>query len=293
MKIVVGISDREHAAELGGFLKGLRFSDLKIELIHVLERIGGGSIPTVEGVQADLIARYMRMQETDAETLLSASCDEFKRLEFDAETQLLTGYSANRIIAYANESDCDLLTVGSTGKGSVESLLLGSVGRKALISATCSVLIIKKPLMIERPLKVVFATDHSEYANSCLERFLAFAPRGIGQIAVTTVYPDQLLRAISSVVSNFKSDVSGWVRNELERNNQRVVEKLRPLGAESYSRVESGNVSEVLTRVMSEENADLLVLGAQGHGFAERIAMGSVSLEQALRRPYSTLVLRQ
>ena len=40
------------------------------------------------------------------------------------------------------------------------------------------------------------------------------------------------------------------------------------------------------------QNADLLVLGAQGHGFLERLTTGSVSLDQAVARPYSVIVMR-
>jgi hypothetical protein len=43
---------------------------------------------------------------------------------------------------------------------------------------------------------------------------------------------------------------------------------------------------------MDAMSADLLILGAKGHGFLERITMGSVSLRQAIAGMYSTLILR-
>jgi nucleotide-binding universal stress UspA family protein len=43
---------------------------------------------------------------------------------------------------------------------------------------------------------------------------------------------------------------------------------------------------------MQETHSELLVLGSQGHGFMERIALGSTSLEQAIKQPYSVLVVR-
>lgn len=292
MKIVMGVEDQEHLKAAVDLVKGLRFEDPAIELVHVLERVGEEGLPQLEGGRPDLIARYLKMQEEEAQALLAQGEAELKQRGLSCRTKLLVGLSANRIIAHARESGGDLLALGSTGKGPIESVIVGSVGRKALISAQCSVLIAKKSVAADRPLTVVCATDHSAYANRCMEKLLTWRPKGIGRAVITTVYPEQLLKAMSSVMENFKADVSTWVRAELERNNAQLIQKLAPLGADFKSRVESGQVGDTLERVMKEEQADLLVLGAQGHGFIERVTMGGVSLDQALRRPYSVLVLR-
>jgi nucleotide-binding universal stress UspA family protein len=292
MKIVMGVEERERLKVSGDLVKGLRFEDPAIELVHVLERVGEEGLPQLEGARPDLIARYLKMQEDEAQALLAQGEAELKQRGLACRTKLLVGLSANRIIAHAQESGGDLLALGSTGKGPIESVIVGSVGRKALISAQCSVLIAKKSVVADRPLTVVFATDHSAYANRCMEKLLSWRPKGIGRSVITTVYPEQLLKAMSTVMENFKADVSTWVRAELERNNAQLIQKLAPLGGEFKSRVESGRVGDTLERVMKEEQADLLVLGAQGHGFIERLTIGGVSLDQALRRPYSVLVLR-
>jgi hypothetical protein len=43
---------------------------------------------------------------------------------------------------------------------------------------------------------------------------------------------------------------------------------------------------------MEESGATLVVLGAQGHGFLERVTAGSVSYAQAVKGKYDTLMLR-
>jgi hypothetical protein len=43
---------------------------------------------------------------------------------------------------------------------------------------------------------------------------------------------------------------------------------------------------------MLDTKSDLLVLGAQGHGFLARLRMGSKSFHQVVSERYSVLVLR-
>ena len=53
-----------------------------------------------------------------------------------------------------------------------------------------------------------------------------------------------------------------------------------------------GPVETAIETVMREEKADLLIVGAQGHGFLHRITAGSISFHFALRSPFHTLILR-
>jgi nucleotide-binding universal stress UspA family protein len=292
MKIVVGVDASKRAATIGGYISALRFADYELTLAHVLERIGEAGFSPEGGVPRDLIERFLKMQEDEANGILQSEHAELKKAGLESSKKLLTGFSGNRIVAYAEETKADVLAIGSSGKGTLEGAIIGSVGRKALISSSCSVLIAKRPVQSQGPLTVVFATDHSDYANRCIDRFIGWRPKGVGRAIVTTIYPEQFVQAMTSVMDNFKADVSSWVRTEFERNNQKVLQRLAPLGAACKSRVESGNVGNVLENVMKEEKADLLVLGAQGHGFMQRLMLGSVSLDQALKRPYSVLVMR-
>lgn len=292
MKIIMGIDSQECLKTVADLPASLGFAAASIELAHVLERLDSSGLPRMEGARADILARYLKMQEDEAKALLEQGQTELKRRGLACTVKLLTGFSANRLVDYAEESKADLLALGSSGKGRLESAITGSVGRKALIAAKCSVLISKKELPQSRPIKVVIATDHSKYANDCLQRFISWRPQGISEAVVVTVFPEQLLKAVASVMEHFKADVASWVKDELGRANNELIKKFAPLKTTFRSRVEPGPVGDILEKVMIEENADLLVLGAQGHGFVERLTVGSVSLDQATRRPYSVLVLR-
>jgi len=112
-----------------------------------------------------------------------------------------------------------------------------------------------------------------------VEKLLSLSPSGIVEIVVT------------AVISRGDAKVQEWQRAEMKKQVDHIVRRLSPV-AKCRARLEVGRVGDELARVLKEEGAELMILGAQGHGFLERFVMGSVSLEQAVKRPYSVLVLK-
>jgi nucleotide-binding universal stress UspA family protein len=61
----------------------------------------------------------------------------------EARTTVLTGAPADKIVAYADSIDAELIVVGSRGHGAIASTLLGSVSRRVLHEARRPVLIVR------------------------------------------------------------------------------------------------------------------------------------------------------
>jgi nucleotide-binding universal stress UspA family protein len=62
-----------------------------------------------------------------------------------AKKLLLQGDAATEIIQYTSDTQIDLIIAGSRGLSPVQSWLLGSVSRKLVHYAGCSVLLVKRP----------------------------------------------------------------------------------------------------------------------------------------------------
>ena len=62
--------------------------------------------------------------------------------ELEVETQLIEGPPAQAIMRVAAEEGCDLIVVGSRGRGQLAGLLLGSVSSTVAHHANCPVLIV-------------------------------------------------------------------------------------------------------------------------------------------------------
>jgi nucleotide-binding universal stress UspA family protein len=284
MKIVLGVDNLPQGDLVLKVIHDLDFPQPQLKLVNIVEVwIDQGSTQYGFGAAPYNLEGYFRAVEDEARSSLKFLKENAERQGMsDCETQLLYGNISNQLLDYADATKTDLLAIGSFGKGPWEGILIGSVGRKAVINSKHSVLIAKDSYRGGQDLSVVLATDHSPYANQWLDKFVEWAPRGIKHLTVLSVLPEIM----------FQTDIGPWIREGLTTANDRAAQKLKGLTQDIKTRVEVGPVSETIARVMQETHSELLVLGSQGHGFMERIALGSTSLEQAIKQPYSVLVVR-
>jgi nucleotide-binding universal stress UspA family protein len=193
---------------------------------------------------------------------------------------------------HADEIDARLIAVAGTRKGVLRAFFLGSVARALVTGAHQSVLVAKGEIAAEGPVRAVFATDHSEYANRCLQELLALAPRGLSHLTVITCYPKELVHAMRPFLDEFALDPAEWIEKNLEERNEKVRRTLEPLECPIETRIYADAATSSIPVAMKETGADLLILGAQGHGFLERLTLGSTSFHQVMAEPYSVLLLR-
>ena len=71
-----------------------------------------------------------------------------------------------------------------------------------------------------------------------------------------------------------------------------MSEKLKAIAPEVNVIVQEGESNEVIRNAMTSSGADLLIMGAQGHGFLDRLVIGSTSHHHFVAEPYPVLLLR-
>jgi nucleotide-binding universal stress UspA family protein len=175
----------------------------------------------------------------------------------------------------------DLVVMGTHGRGGVERLFLGSVAEKLIRRLPCTVMTVcheegrtwDAPGLLTR---IVCATDFSETASHALAFALALAD---GKDARVT-----LLHAVESIPdtrlpSHFGLPDLQPMRQDLDRLARerlaKVIADAGERGAAVDPRVVFGRAYQEILRVAAEERADLLVIGAQGHGPVEHLLSGS------------------
>jgi nucleotide-binding universal stress UspA family protein len=117
---------------------------------HGSELVIAHAIPVVDatsplGTQAFTFAVPHEPTTHDYE-LLAQAATITKGRGVGATTALLAGPPAEAIVAFADESDVDLVVVGSRGHGAVASAVLGSVSLKVLRTSKRPVLIVRGPM---------------------------------------------------------------------------------------------------------------------------------------------------
>lgn len=91
----------------------------------------------------EMLAKQAEEEERHGKTLLAESVNTLRNYGIEAKSVLLRGDAATEIIEYANQNQVGLIVVGSRGFSQMRRLLLGSLSRKLVHYAGCSVLIVK------------------------------------------------------------------------------------------------------------------------------------------------------
>lgn len=293
MRALLGIDDAGTCHVALRMIAKLGFSDLQATLLHCVESVlPDGSFPQLASGHA--IAEMIDERTASGRQSLDAAQAELARLGVAADVRLEQGSPSVCVLKVADEIDADLIVVGCSNKGRWGSLFFGSVSQAVVTGARRHLAVVKREVPADRPLTAVFATDHSDYANQCLEALLALAPKGIGRLIVLTANEVDAGTAAMLVrgMAELADDAEGWISEKLLERNQGIANRFKALGIDASALVIQGHPNKAIHQAMEETGADLLILGAQGRGFIERLTVGSVSFYQAVSEKHSVLILR-
>lgn len=94
---------------------------------------------------ASSLERQAEFEVQDGEQLLESAASRLRAAGLQPTPVLLRGDAASEILEYARAHQVDLIIAGSRGLDQVRGWLLGSVSRKLVHYATCSVLVVRQP----------------------------------------------------------------------------------------------------------------------------------------------------
>ncbi|MCU0712539.1 MAG: universal stress protein [Pirellula sp.] len=109
--------------------------DARISILTVLPR------PRV--LPEDIVYDPKHLQEQKSQ--LDAVCSEFRKHYHNVEVHVVESTSAaSTIVGFADRHSSSLVVIGDKGRSAIQRILIGSVARHILHTATCSVLMVKK-----------------------------------------------------------------------------------------------------------------------------------------------------
>ncbi|HWA83650.1 MAG TPA: universal stress protein [Fimbriimonadaceae bacterium] len=292
MKILVGIDVAGTYRPVVALLGRLDFQDGQATLAHAVDVLY--PVPMYGVAEAAMGVDFVESLNQAGEEALQEALDLACLHKLKADTAVLDGAAGPALIEFAERNHYDLIAIHSVRKGRLGSLFLGSVARGLAIGARQSVLISKGEVSGSGPVKAVFATDHSAYAQRALDMFIALKPRGIRNVhVVSAAWMNEYEAYVAQYdLSKMSGSTEEWVEAQLRTKNHEAVEKLKAAGFEATSAVKSGTPDVAIREAMELNKSDILVMGAQGHGFIHRLFIGSTSLHQVVAEPYSVLILR-
>ena len=88
----------------------------------------------------DGIDEMLRADAEEAVGLVEGLGDDY---EVPVETAIIDGTPSSDIVRYAESEDCDLIVMGTHGRGGIDRLLLGSVAEKVVRGSSVPVLTVR------------------------------------------------------------------------------------------------------------------------------------------------------
>jgi len=187
---------------------------------------------------------------------------------------------AEVIVARASSLPADLIVMGTHGRTGITRLLVGSVAERVLRTAPCPVMVVPPHDVVPTETvsfkHIVCAIDFSNSSVAALQWALSLALETDAHLwLLHTIEVPPELRA-PTVVTDEEVD-------ELNRSERAdAINRLRsliPPGAPAFCSIETatatGEAAHAILRFAAEHTADLIVMGAQGHGAIDRLIFGS------------------
>ncbi|MEO8339993.1 MAG: universal stress protein [Nitrospirota bacterium] len=258
----------------------------KVTALHVLDvatlRAPFLPEPVMVGNERYIQEEIQRLGARSAKTLKEVT-QQLVSLKLKGTVHKEQGPVAPTILKRAPKRD-GLLVVGSQGLDALDRFMLGSVSTNLIHHATCPVLVIKGEAAPLR--QITLAIDGSDASAKALKFMLTkFQPdRSMGKGGRVPIHVN-VLHVLPLIMYPGLKEGS-------KKLLEQTVQKLIKAGFTAEPLCYLGNPAEEIMKAASQQQADLIVMGAQGLGAFARFLIGSVSTRVVQHATCAVLVVR-
>jgi nucleotide-binding universal stress UspA family protein/predicted transcriptional regulator len=293
MKIVIGYDGSEHA---DAALDDLRQAGLPRDAEALIISVAEGAMPplSLSGITEGALDSQ---QVASAVTYTSneiARAKEFARLggerikssfpEWKVNAEYLVGDPADALMERATNWGTDLIVVGSQGRSAIGRLILGSVSRKIVTEARCSVRVARATARKDdRSARIVIGMDGSSFADAAVDAVTSRRwPAGAEARIVTVTEPFHMYGETHA----------------MQKSRARVIQdaataEISEAGLAVSSKVIEGDPKRALIEEADAWGANCIFVGSRGlSGALQRFFLGSVSTGVVTNASCSVEVVR-
>jgi nucleotide-binding universal stress UspA family protein len=146
-RVLVGVDESDQSSELVRWLSHLPLpADCELRLLHVIPNLTAAAEESFL-ITAPLAERTMPLADWQRDLALQrveALAGVLRAASKKTVTEVRSGEPAGTLLNAARDGGADLIVVGAHQRGRIEVALLGSVSRRILNEAPCSVLIVRR-----------------------------------------------------------------------------------------------------------------------------------------------------
>ena len=223
-----------------------------------------------EGARNNLLRCLADLAKTVGSRTVTVHCGVGEGLDVDAE-----------IFRVADEMRADLIVIGTHGRSGFQHLVLGSVTEKVLRKASCPVLTVPShapdavppgPVLYRRILCGIDFSACSLAAFAYAKSLATGTGAHIDAVSVLHIVP---LIDTSSAAALYYPGLTNEIQERLANRLESLALEARTTGADVEAITGEGSPYQEIIRLATERHADLIVLGASGHGAVDRLLFGS------------------
>lgn len=207
--------------------------------------------------------------------------------QWRVEADWLKGDAAQQLMKKAADWGADLIVVGSQNRSTIGRIFIGSVSRRIVTEAECSVRVARQPLVSDgenAPQRIVVGIDNAETADLMTSAITAREWTKDSVVMLVSATSDEILDEISPVkqITNAQEFQQSVKRKLEERNGLKVLTKIK-----------TGDAQTVLLEEAETFRADCIFVGSRNiRGTVNRWLLGSVSNAVVTNAPCSVEVIR-
>lgn len=236
-----------------------------IDLIHVSDSHVSQSIGTRTSSKSTFSDGSMLLERT--KTLVAKGLKTKPIYSFSSP-----GSVCDEILKAAETGDYDLLVLGSRGLGRTRGFFLGSVSKKVVAEAKCSVLVSKA--RINNIARVLLAYDGSEGSRKTLAVVSDMAKKFNSVVDVVSAISEPMISAELNVRAAVER-----LDDEMQYHSNQAALSLRELGVNSESAkvVGARKISIAIVQEAEKGKYDIVALGNRGWGKTKSMLLGSIA----------------
>lgn len=256
-------------------------------------------------VIAVLIPRQAQMH-ANLESALQEVSDILVKFHIAPKTELLTGYPAQTLVAYADEYKPDLIFLGAHGLRATLGILLGGVAQQVVEYARWPVFVARTPY--KELSQVLLLNDGSIYSERAVE-FLSRMPLPKKTMIlachvlppvptpemIARSWPLDLQTGNQFVVEQLEKSLERQAEFE-EKDGRRILDDtqavLATAGHQTKAVLLRGDAASEVIEFVRQNKVDLIVAGSRGLGQVRGWLLGSVSRKLLHYADCSVLIVR-
>ena len=238
----------------------------------------------------------------DFESSLEKTKNQFINAGISADTDLILGSPAEKIIELAQTKKSNLIVLGAKGLRATFGILLGGVAQQVVEYAHCPVLIVRAPYQgLQRILFVTDGSVTSQHAARYLGKFPL--PEKADVRVMHVIPPPHPLLTMEPHLGGWQSvyimpldNSDQTLQKRQERKGQALLKRICALlqrhGIPSTPVLKQGDAATEIMEYVKANKIDLIVAGSRGLGKFKSLWMGSVSRKLVHYSDCSVLIVK-